>query len=232
MDTYHKIEGIFVREDERPHKMLWGQYRNPVWKDLEQLEWIFTEKIDGTNIRVHWDGHTVIFGGRTDNAQLQTSLLNRLAELFSGTANEQVFEQNFGDTPVTLYGEGFGVKIQKGGGDYLDTQDFALFDVKISGNFQERSSVEDIAKKFQLKIAPVVFEGTLDKAILFAKKGFKSKIAQTEREAEGMVGTPKCNVLTRTHQRVIVKLKTNDLQNQIKATPNKDSKLIDGSGDE
>lgn len=217
MDTYHKIDGIFIREEERPHKMLWGQYRNPVWKDLEQLEWVFTEKIDGTNIRVHWDGHKVLFGGRTDAAQIQTSLFNRLAELFDGTANEQVFEQKFGEQPVTLYGEGFGAKIQKGGELYGE-QDFALFDVKIAGNFQDRESVTNIAKAFDLKTAPIVFTGTLDKAIEFAKAGFESKIAQTSRKAEGMVGTPTCNVRTRTGQRVIVKLKTHDLQTQIKET--------------
>lgn len=215
MNKYHKIEGIFIREDERPHKMLWGQYRNPIWKELEQLEWVFTEKIDGTNVRVHWDGHTVIFGGRTDNAQLPTTLLNRLAELFSGTANEQVFEQNFGETPVTFYGEGYGAKIQSGG-DYLDTQDFAMFDVSIGGNFLERENVEDIARKFEIKTAPVVFKGTLDKGIEFAKEGFNSVIAMNERPAEGIVGTPRCNVRDRRGNRVIVKLKTNDLQNQIK----------------
>jgi hypothetical protein len=57
-----------------------------------------------------------------------------------------------------------------------------------------------------------VFRGTLDDAIAFAKVGFKSVVAEQELQSEGMVGTPTCNVLTRTGQRVIVKLKTKDLQ--------------------
>lgn len=216
MKEYHKIEGIFVREEERPHKMLWGQYRNPVWKELEKLQWVFTEKIDGTNIRVHWDGHKVTFGGRTDNAQIPANLYNVLAELFDGTANEQVFEQKFGDNPVTLYGEGYGAKIQKGGGLYADKPKFALFDVMIDGLWLERHNVEDIAKAFDLEVVPIVFRGTLDDAVAFVKVGFKSVVAQQEREAEGMVGTPACNVLDRNGKRVIVKLKTHDLQTQIK----------------
>ena len=212
MKEYHKIEGIFERELERPHKMIWGKYRNPIWQDLEQLEWVFTEKIDGTNIRVHWDGHKVLFGGRTDNAQVPTSLFNKLAEIFDGTINEQVFEQKFGETEVTLYGEGYGKKIQKDGEKYLSEQSFILFDVKISGNWQDRETVEDIANTFGIKSAPIVFRGKLDEAIAFAKAGFKSVVAEQELQSEGMVGTPTCNVLTRTGQRVIVKLKTKDLK--------------------
>lgn len=212
MKEYHKIEGIFERELERPHRMIWGRYRNTIWQDLEKLEWVFTEKIDGTNIRVHWDGHKVTFGGRTDSAQIPTSLFNKLAELFDGTINEQVFEQKFGETPVTLYGEGYGKKIQKDGEKYLPEQSFILFDVSIAGNWQDRESVEDVAKTFGIKSAPIVFRGTLDDAIAFAKVGFKSVVAEQELQSEGMVGTPTCNVLTRTGQRVIVKLKTKDLQ--------------------
>lgn len=216
MDEYHKIEGIFVREDQRPHKMLWGEYRNPVWKHLEQLEWIFTEKIDGTNIRVHWDGNRVTFNGRTDNAQIPAHLFNVLAELFDGTANEQVFEQKFGATPVTLYGEGYGAKIQKGGGLYAESARFALFDVRIGNVWLDRENVEDVAKSFGIDVVPVVYRGTLDGAITFARDGFKSVIAAQEREAEGLVGVPACNVLDRRGNRIIVKLKTNDLQTQVK----------------
>lgn len=216
MQEYHKIEGIFVREDEKPHKMVWGAYRNPVWKELEKVNWIFTEKVDGTNVRVHWDGHRVMFGGRTDNAQIPTHLLNALAELFDGTANEQVFEQKFGDTPVTLYGEGYGAKIQKGGGSYADTAKFILFDVNINGVWLERENVEDIAKSFDIDVVPIVFQGTLDEGIERAKQGFNSLIAKEPKEAEGLVGVPVCNVRDRMGKRVIVKLKTHDLQTQIK----------------
>jgi hypothetical protein len=214
MKEYHKIDGIFAREEERPHRIIWGQYRNSTIESLKNIDWVFTEKVDGTNIRVHWDGHKVTFGGRTDNAQIPATLYQVLAQLFDGTANEQVFEQKFGGTPATLYGEGFGAKIQKGGGLYADKQKFILFDVNIDGIWLERENVEDIAKAFDIEIVPVVFRGNLEDAIAFAKVGFRSVIAEQEKDAEGMVGTPVCNVLERSGRRVVVKLKHEDLKEQ------------------
>ena len=64
---------------------------------MKNCDWEFTEKVDGTNIRVHWDGHTVEFGGRTDKAQIPKPLLERLETLFGGYENEQIFEQKFAD---------------------------------------------------------------------------------------------------------------------------------------
>ena len=212
MKEYPKIDGIFLREDERPHNLIWGVYRNDLHKDLEKLEWCFTEKIDGTNIRVHWDGHKVTFGGRTDAAQIPAHLFTKLNDLFGGSTNEQVFEQKFGETEVTFYGEGYGAKIQKGGGLYNSEPNFIMFDARVGNVWLQRDSLEDLAKSFDIKVVPIAFRGTLDDAIAFAKVGFNSLIAEQERPSEGMVGTPTCGVLDRMGKRVIVKLKTHDLQ--------------------
>ena len=40
---------------------------------------------------------------KTDRAQIPANLMNRLVELFGGEANEQLFEQKFGETEVTLF---------------------------------------------------------------------------------------------------------------------------------
>ncbi len=74
MNEYHKIETLFVRDMEGTKKLIEGEYRHPLVEYLKDNIWIFTEKVDGTNVRVHWDGHTVVFGGRTDNAQMPTVL--------------------------------------------------------------------------------------------------------------------------------------------------------------
>mgnify|MGYP007071629025 FL=1 len=129
MIEYHKIETLFERDMEGNKKLIEGKFRSPVVEYLKDNEWIFTEKVDGTNIRVFWDGHKVSFAGRTDSAQIPTFLLTRLEQLFSGNTNEELFEQKFGETPAMLFGEGYGAKIQKGGGNYLDSVDFILFDV-------------------------------------------------------------------------------------------------------
>jgi hypothetical protein len=61
MNKYHKIEPIFERDMEGNKKLIEGKFRNPLVEYLKDNEWVFTEKIDGTNIRVLWDGHKVSF---------------------------------------------------------------------------------------------------------------------------------------------------------------------------
>ena len=210
MRPYHKIEGVFKRSPERPHKLLTDQFKREEIEFLRNYPWTFTEKIDGTNIRVHWDGHKVTFGGRTEAAQIPAHLIERLNELFIGEVNEQVFEEKFGETPVTLYGEGYGAKIQKGGGLYSDKADFILFDVLIGDMWLKRDGVEDIAKHFDIKAVPVVLSGTIDNAVQLVKSGFDSRIAKEKKEAEGLIGTPDCGLLYRNGDRIIIKLKTKD----------------------
>ena len=144
MIEYNKIETLYERDLEGSKKMVEGKFRNPTVEYLKDNIWQFTEKVDGTNIRIHWDGHKVTYGGRTDDAQIPTHLLNKLIEMFGSDEAEQIFEQKFGETPVILFGEGYGPKIQSGGA-YRKDVSFILFDVLISGNYQPRSSVEDIA---------------------------------------------------------------------------------------
>lgn len=78
MRTYEKIETIFNRDTTGTKKLILGDFRNETVKFLKDTEWVFTEKIDGTNIRVYWDGHKVEFGGRTDNAEIPRPLFDVL----------------------------------------------------------------------------------------------------------------------------------------------------------
>lgn len=209
MKEYHKIDTIFKRENEKPHKLLVGEYRDSTVEALKDTNWIFTEKVDGTNIRIHWDGHGVIFAGRTDKAQIPTSLLKHLEETFGGSIGEQIFEEHFEAAEVTLYGEGYGPKIQSGG-DYRSDVGFILFDVRIGHIWLERDSVETIASYFDIPIVPIVHEGTISEALRIVKDGFSSLVAEGRRDAEGLIGIPSSNVLDRRGHRVIVKLKTED----------------------
>lgn len=62
MRKYEKIETIFTRDVEGSKKLNFGQFRDPTIEFLQYNNWIWSEKIDGTNIRVYWNGHTVTFG--------------------------------------------------------------------------------------------------------------------------------------------------------------------------
>lgn len=211
MVEYHKIETLFER-DEKTKKLIVGKYRNPSIEFLKNNEWQFTEKIDGTNIRVLWDGHKITFAGRTDKAQIPAELSNRLFELFGGEVNEQLFEQKFGETEVMLVGEGYGAKIQSCGSLYRSNQDFILFDTMIAGNWQPRESVEDIAKYFNIDIVPIVLQGTLDDAIKYVIGKPKSTIGTAN--SEGVVGRPKVELNDRTGKRIIVKIKVHDFEKE------------------
>lgn len=164
------------------------------------------------NIRVYWDGHKITFGGRTDNAQIPSHLVNRLSELFSGEVNAQMFEQKFGNTPVELFGEGYGVKIQNGG-LYRDDVDFILFDVMIDGVFLKRESVEDIARYFNIDAVPIILEGTLDDGVKYVLNNRESFVAKKGALLEGLVGKPKIELKSRIDERIIVKIKYRDFEN-------------------
>lgn len=111
MKEYTKIQTVFLRDPETKFKtLLEGQYALPEFAYLADNAWIFTEKVDGTNIRV-MIGQSVTFGGKTDDAQIPARLLTRLEERFL-PQSDALFEA-FPEGGC-LYGEGYGAKIQKG----------------------------------------------------------------------------------------------------------------------
>ena len=97
MREYHKIETIFERSTDGDKCLQWGKFRNPTVEFLRNLPWQFTEKLDGTNTRVYWDGHKVSYGGRTDRAQMPVPLMNYLVSVFGTQEVEELFEQTFGE---------------------------------------------------------------------------------------------------------------------------------------
>lgn len=82
MKEYHKIETLFERDTNGTKKLIEGAFRNDAVKYLANNDWYFTEKIDGTNIRIHWNGHKVEFAGRTDRAQIPNHLMDYLTTTF------------------------------------------------------------------------------------------------------------------------------------------------------
>lgn len=203
---YCKIPNIYKREEFGKNRLLIGEYSSDELRYLANLPWVWTEKVDGTNIRVIWDGHRVSFGGRTDNAQIPSHLVNRLNELFGGPDKEEIFEQHFGENPVILFGEGYGEKIQKGGGLYGPVN-FILFDV-FCGMYLERQNVEEIAGYFGISTVPVAGIGTLPEAVDFIRQHPKSKLR--DAELEGVVCRPVTELRNRRGDRLIVKVKCRD----------------------
>lgn len=205
MKEYHKIQTIFKRDMTNKGKtLLLGHWSMPEFEYLADNEWVFTEKVDGTNIRIMWDGERVTFGGKTDNAQIPAKLVERLRERFpDGSA----FQSAFDCGGVCLYGEGYGAGIQKGG-TYRPDQDFVLFDVKVGNWWLQREDVEDVARKLSLDVVPVVGMGSLYYLIDCVSGGMASQWG--DFQAEGIVARPKTELVSRSGHRIVAKLKCRD----------------------
>ena len=214
MEQYHKIQTVFKRDPATKFKTLLNEYSLPEFEYLKDNDWIFTEKVDGTNIRIMIkptpDSITpvsVTFGGKTDNASIPATLITCLQDTFFPQINRlaEIFPDG-----ACLYGEGYGAKIQKGGGNYRSDQDFVLFDVKINDWWLKRKNIEDIADEFGLDIVPIIGEGNLLDMIYIVKHGFNSNWGNFP--AEGLVARPYIELKTRSGHRIITKLKHKDFQ--------------------
>jgi len=206
MREYPKIYGPYLRHTEGPNrnKLIEGAWSRPEIGYLADFQWHFTEKVDGTNIRVHWDGHRVEFGGRTERAQIRADLYAELQRLFP----EELFEQHFGSDVVTLYGEGYGPGIQKGGGNYRAAPGFVLFDVRVGDWWLLRENVVDVGINLGVDVVPLTLTGTVADAIALVRNGLKSDWGPFT--AEGLVGVTKVGLLDRAGNRVMVKIKAAD----------------------
>lgn len=206
---YHKIDSIFKRDMNKPNKpFIIGDWAKPEFEFLKDCKWEWTEKIDGTNIRVMFDGNEINFGGKSDNAQIPAKLVKVLQDKFLPQLD--LFKEKFADG-VCLYGEGFGASIQTGGNYIPDGVDFILFDVLIGKYWLDRENVNEIADRLGLRKVHIVGKGTITEAIEFVKSGFNSVIGTAK--AEGLVIRPTTELFNRKGERVITKIKTRDFHN-------------------
>ena len=181
---------------------------------------------------------TVRFAGKTDNAQIPPKLQKFMEENYP---DETVFAAlrlkkfipveewvehkwvtSDGITPsydaipeiYTIYGEGYGAGIQKAGGNYISNGvGFIVFDVKVNDIYLLTSARDEIATKLGAPIVPFMGYFTIDEAIDFVRKGFKSTIAENkEFIAEGLVLRTDLGLRNRMGKRLIVKVKYEDFQ--------------------
>jgi hypothetical protein len=203
---YPKIQTVFKRDPATQHKtLLFGDYSVDAFAYLAENEWVFTEKVDGTNIRVMVRDGKIDFGGKTENASIPATLVSRLEVRFHPQRERMV--EIFPDGGC-LYGEGYGARIQKGGGNYRADQDFVLFDVKVGEWWLQREAVDDIAGKLGLDVAPIIGRGPLATMVKMARDGFNSTWGPFL--AEGVVARPAVEFRDRAGHRIITKIKHRD----------------------
>lgn len=218
MEEYHKIKTVFKRDPDTKHKtLLEGEFSLPEFEYMQHNDWVFTEKLDGTNIRVQFNPvadapgpHVALkFRGRSNTAQIPLHLFNHLQSTFHAEDFYKKFADEDGSPfSVCLYGEGVGPKIQKGGGNYGDSPFFVLFDVKVGDVWLARESVVDIAKYFNIPVSFRLGVGNLFEMVEYAREGFDSIFGSFT--AEGIVARPKVELADRQGRRVITKIKHKD----------------------
>jgi hypothetical protein len=227
---YPKIETLFDR-DEKTFRVDEERLRMPEF-DLIKY-WKVTEKVDGTNVRIHLRaGYNTLekmnpgpsvdirprveFGGRTENAQMPTRLLTYLQQEFTA---ERFFKAFRMDDEVVLFGEGYGGKIQKGG-NYRPDEYFRLIDVYVRGGEEKwwwlkEDDVWDVAGKMELAIVPTLSTGmTIQEIVDMVKNGANSVVAAADSgisyQQEGIVARTEPLLFTRSGERLMWKLKTRD----------------------
>ena len=205
MNQYHKIQTVFKRDPENNYEtLLIGDYSLDEFKYLKNNAWVWTEKVDGTNIRVMYNDGKVTFGGKTDNAQIPAPLYEYLSE---------TFKSQIMCGTMCLYGEGYGPKIQKVGGLYRNDPSFVLFDVKVGEWWLQRKDVENIAFDLGIDVVPILRRGTLSEMVDFVEEGFDSQWG--EFKAEGIVARPEVELKCRNGKRIITKIKYKDFRRAI-----------------
>ena len=204
---YHKILNIFKR-DSSGKRLLTGEWSAEEFNYLKDLPWQITEKIDGTNVRVMWDGASMSFNGKSDNAQMPGPLMQTLIAQFSNLPMLDLFNEKFGDDPVTIYGEGFGGSIQKGGATYGPEQRFVAFDIRVGDWWLRRKDFNELTRSLAIPVVPEIGVMTLTEAAELASRGFDS--AYGPFPAEGVIARPETELRARNGERIIVKIKTRD----------------------
>lgn len=216
---YPKINTIFMRDNKG--KIMGGVFSERVFEYLANCQWMWTEKIDGTNTRLiikpehDSGGYEISILGRTNNAtfhplvreyltNLSMSILPKLSTTLLGDLKEMI-----------IFGETFGHKIQSQAGQFYcpDGHKFIVFDMLINGWWAERTLMEELSEGLGLDCVPVVMFGTLEEAVNKVKEGFYSMVSEKPLIAEGLVGVPTIQLFDKFGRRIITKIKHKDFKN-------------------
>jgi hypothetical protein len=212
---YLKIPCLFMRDPNNHNSVIKDSYTSPELEYLRNNMWSFTEKIDGTNTRIYWDGHSIAILGHTAISNLPLNLYSFMISRFVTPEMEEVFEQVFGATPVVIYGEGFGAKVQKGGGLYVpdhESVNFRCFDIWIGGYYLREADVDDICGKLGITRVPHVLNGTIQDGIDWLMDHSHALSTFSEAPIEGLVGRLSgVRLLNGKNEPIMVKLKHHDL---------------------
>lgn len=224
---YPKIDTLYNRDGKRFVNV--GKLRRPEFGMIKR--WSLTEKIHGRNTRMTLlNNGEIIYGGKTDDAEMPSELLDYLRKMFTPEKMKSVFW--LPDKPIpksaTIYGEGYGPKMVPGSGIYRSDVAFRLFDCLVVHEDEEwwleRHSLEDVAKKLEIKCVPLLgIIGFLPVSVeeikhIFIKHRDRMVVVEDggqvelASEGEGIIAKTYPLLFNRKRERLMWKLKIKDFE--------------------
>lgn len=238
MIEYPKTENLLARDPDT-HKLRLDEYRDPNFAQIKH--WHVTEKIDGTNMRLVYMprnkgvGQAVEVRGRSDRANVHPDLRAAMIDMFPVDDLSRVFDEFIGEqrimegAAVTIFGEGYGAGIQKGGGLLSPTKTFRMFDVMYHWPLTEYgtseqgtpykhswcqpSTVEFLAGELGVPMVPIIIQQAETQDVIdIVLGGFVSHVAPLAVVPEGVVARTDPYLYNERGSRVMFKLKGADLE--------------------
>jgi len=200
MQEYVKIYNIFNRDETGSLEIKDGYYMLDTVQMLKDIHWCWTEKVDGTNVRIYWNGHSLSFGAKYDTDEISSDVKDYLTTLFINNEFDEMFEQKFGRSCVTLFGVCYKTDIN-------DIK-FVLHDVYKDDIWLSQVEIDYIAHCFNIDSVPVVSIGVLKRAIDFVKTKPMSKIG--DFPMSGLICKPCIDLFDRLGNRIMVKIRVRD----------------------
>jgi hypothetical protein len=211
MPRYQKINAPYKRNPDGSFRF--DEPSIPEFSYLEDLTWVWHEKVDGTNLRIGWhpdEGFSL--AGRGDNSNMFAGVPEAIESLVDHDrflAQFPLDEEATTHPGVCLYGEGYGAGIQKGG-SYRPDKSFALFDVRIGSWWLMPDQVRNVGENLGIGVAPLIDECSVAQAISYVETGLISRWGNFT--AEGLVGRPKFGLKRRNGERILMKVKAKDFR--------------------
>ena len=217
---YPKLKNLHKR-DPADNKVI-DEFTDEIFspEQLGNAGWTWREKMDGTNLRIIWDGHRAEYRGRTDRAQFSDGQTMFLDEKIKSPAFEELLEQTFASTEAVLFGGLIGNKLQ-GNPHKIDGYEIRVYDAFVAGWWLLPASVDELANDLGLGsaeiicVAPIGNMHQVMKNIAAQSEFFEGEAGPFEY-IEGIVGTAPGSVLGRNGSILRVKLKLENYKSGVR----------------
>ena len=209
MKSYPKTYGPYSRFDGKeyhkyPAKVFgWAQ---PAFQYLKDVAWDYEEKLDGTGMRIIYDGVLKLLEvvGRTNKAEFPEKLIVFADDLLNYKLLK--FIETFADNNITFYGEGIGSGIQNGG-NYGENR-IVIFESRYNGKWMPKSVTNEWCELLGLEYIKCRGSAPLERCIDFVRQGVKSDYF--DGFAEGLICRPSFPLYDSYGERIVCKIKHKD----------------------